>query len=122
MSEKAPTKTEILGVVEAQSDTLQELSERLVKMEKLSERLSNIENLTTKQETRNQNVLYIVLFGLVFIVVTVAVTVILTNKDNESISTMTANKIHDTENKNLDKITDIQNQINLLRAKNPYLK
>ncbi len=128
MTEKAPTKTEILGVVEAQADSLKELSERLVKMETLSDRLVTIETLTENQEKRNQNILYAVLFAVVLIVFSVGVSVMLSNRTNESSAEKAADKVNFMQNQNLDelngleiKVNDLSNQIDLLKARN-YLR
>ena len=119
MADKNPTKTEILGTVQAQAETLKELSERLVK----------IEGQTEKQESRNQNIIYAVLFALAFIVVTVSVEVVLSNKSDNSVANDFSEKLFNMQENTNNKINDLQNNINdirseflLLKAKNPYLK
>lgn len=108
MANKAYTRSEFLGVVEAQNETLQELSERLVRTE----------NLTEKQENRNQNTLYVVAIAAVFIVVTVAVEVLLSNRDTSWRDDRAFNQYA----KSQAKAADLQEQINVLKARNPYLK
>ena len=119
MADKNPTKTEILGTVQAQAETLKELSERLVK----------IEGQTEKQESRNQNIIYAVLFALAFIVVTVSAEVILSNKSDNSVASDFSEKIFNVQENTNNKIntmqsviSNIQSEILLLKAKNPYLK
>ena len=108
MADKSPTRSEILDTVQAQSESLQEMSERLVRTEKLVE----------KQESRNQNALYAVIIGFFFIVVSVAVEVIISTKHEDAVYAGVYNAIISME----DRVLSAQHQIDLLRAKNPYLK
>ena len=119
MADKNPTKTEILGTVQAQAETLKELSERLVK----------IEGQTEKQESRNQNIIYAVLFALAFIVVTVSVEVILSSKSDNSVANDFSERLFNIQENTNNKMNGLQGTINgiqseilLLRAKNSYLK
>lgn len=113
------SESKILSLVQAQSQTSEALSERLVKMEGLVE----------KQESRNQNLLYAVLFALVFIVITVAVEVILsTGREDRSMATFYA-EIQDVKDEQVSRNRDVddnifllQNQFDILKARNPYLK
>lgn len=119
MADKNPTKTEILGIVQAQLDSAKEISERLVRVEKSVD----------KQESKNDNIIYAVLIGLVFIVVTVAAEVILSNYHYDSIATKFSEKVMEIQNSNSEKngiinseIQDLNHKFELLRVKNPYLQ
>ncbi len=119
MADKNPTKTEILGTVQAQAETLKELSERLVR----------VEVQTEKQESKNDNIIYAVLFALVFIVVTVSVEVILSNKGNNAATKDFDGRIFNMQadvntgmNNLSDVIQEVKSEVLLLKAKNPYLK
>jgi hypothetical protein len=70
-----PLKTsELVDMVDAQGETIYDVSLRLVKLEELIE----------KQESRNRGILYAVLFAFIFIVGTVAVDVILFNASDKN--------------------------------------
>lgn len=112
MSDKSPTKSEILGVVEAQSETIESISQRIVK----------IEGLIEKQDSKNQNVIVGVLIASVLIVVTVAIeTLHSNNSDNKRFDKYMEDRNQDNINF-LNSFNELQKQIELLRAKNPYLK
>lgn len=108
MADKLPSKSEILSVVGAQAETLENLSERILK----------IENSTEKQESRNHSITQVVLIGFVVIVVAVAVEVILSTKMDSSRIDQFNNKIDTVQNQ----VIEIKNGIDLLKAKNSYLK
>ena len=119
IADKIPSKREIVGVIEAQTETLQELSERLVK----------IEELTRAQESRNHNITQVVIIGFVIIVVTVAVEVILTNRFDGSMAEKFYNTLESHRNNSEEKINKLEDgvftirkDLELLRAKNSYLK
>lgn len=105
---KAPIRTEILDLKKAQAETAQAFSERLVK----------VEGVVEKQESRNQGILYAVIIGCLFIVVTVAVEVIISNKSEATKYDQIFDSLIEMQKDN----DDIQYEIELLRAKNPYLK
>ncbi len=115
MADKAPTKTEILGLVQAQSETTQDISERLVRIEKLVDKQ---ESRNDKQESRNQGALYAVILGFFFIVVAVAVEIIISNRQDNSVYNGINSEITETQNR----VSDIQNQMDVLKAKNSYLR
>ncbi|PIQ68490.1 MAG: hypothetical protein COV91_03805 [Candidatus Taylorbacteria bacterium CG11_big_fil_rev_8_21_14_0_20_46_11] len=75
MQDRPLKKSEIVDLVEAQGSTIDDISQRLV----------NLEELINKQESRNKEILYAVLFAFLFVIGTVVVDVILfnasTNKD-----------------------------------------
>ena len=108
MADKLSSKSEILSVVGAQSETLENLSERILK----------IENSTEKQESRNHSITQVVLIGFVVIVVAVAVEVILSTKLDSSRIDQFNDKISGVQNQ----ITEIKGEIDLLKARNSYLK
>ena len=125
MADKAPTKGEILDVVGAQAATLKDLSERLVKLESIPEKLTTIESSNSVQEGRNQQVLYVVLWGLVIIVVSVAITVIFANRNDKSESGRTIDILNSNSDKMMrlqEKIDETSHRIDILKARNPYLK
>ena len=109
MAQKGTSQTEkILTTLDARLESLEQLSERVVAMEKLSE----------KQESRNQGVLYAVLFGAVFILITVAVEVIISNKDDASNQASFYQSISEVKDQVNNNATDLK----ILKAKNSYLK
>lgn len=109
------SESRILGLEQAQAQTSKDLSERLVK----------IEGLVERQEDRNQNLLYAVLIACVFIVITVAVEVVLSNRNDADYmhefygKTAAQKEITDRIETSM---TNLQHQIDLLRARNGYLK
>ena len=108
MSETVPSKKELVGLVEAQATSIDSISERLVK----------IENLIEKQDSKNHNVLIGVLVAFIFIVGTVAVEVMISNKkDNQFYSGLQK----DNYEQNL-KMQDLSNKIDNIKVRNPYLK
>jgi hypothetical protein len=112
MADKLVTKKEVIGLAQAQADSLKELSERVSQVEK------DVEN----QESKNDSVIKYVLIAFVFTVLIVAVEVLLSNNHTDSVATGFSDKIIqmqssvDTETNNMD------NQMQLLKARNPYLK
>ncbi len=112
---KAPKDQKVLDLVVAQSQTTQDLSERVVKVEKIVERQ---EHNNDRQESKNQNAFYAVIFAFVLIVVTVAVEVILSTRHEDSVYGGLYDKLMEVD----DKASNVQKQIDLLRAKNSYLK
>ena len=91
MTERIPSKTEIFNVVSAQSETLDELSKRLVK----------IEQLANRQESRNFNVIIAVLIAAVLIVASIAIQVSLSDKSDRKRSDNLLEQIHLTKEEQL---------------------
>ncbi|MBI4225333.1 MAG: hypothetical protein HY617_03295 [Candidatus Sungbacteria bacterium] len=115
MTDRIPSKAEIFNVVEAQSETLDELSKRLVKIEQLSD----------KQESRNFNIIIAVIIAAVLIVVTVAVQVLLSDKSDRERNDNLLEQIHTTKEEQLKldiKQSNLKDTMDSLRTKNPYLK
>lgn len=108
MTETIPSKKEIVGLVEAQAKSIDSISGRLVK----------VENLIEQQDTKNQGVIIGVLIALVLIVATVAVEVILSNKQD---SQFYSGLQKDAYEQNL-KIQDLSNTVGNIKVRNPYLK
>jgi hypothetical protein len=115
MPDRNPTRSELLDLVQAQSESSQDLSERLVRIEKLVDRQ---ETRNDRQEDRNQGAFYAVIFGLVLIVITVGVEVILSTKHDDSMYANVYTSIMNIQSKT----SSLQDQIDVLEAKNPYLK
>lgn len=92
MADIVPSKAEIFKLAQAQSDSIQELSERLVKIERLAE----------KQESRNHGVIYAVLIASVLILVTVGVEVILSTNNDQTTIMSIMGKINSVENQNVE--------------------
>lgn len=108
MADPIPTKKEIVKLVEAQANTIDSISERLFKLE----------NLIDKQDSKNSSVIIGVLVAFILIVGSVAIEVILSNeKDSQFYSGLEKN-IYD---QNL-KIQDINNKVDNIKTRNPYLK
>lgn len=108
MTEIIPSKKEIVGLVEAQVKSIDSISERLVK----------VENLVEKQDTKNQGVIIGVLVALVLIVGTVAVEVVLSNKQDTKFYSGLQKDIYE---QNL-KVQNLKNSIDNIKIRNPYLK
>ena len=108
MTEATPSKKEIVSVIEAQTESIDSISERLVK----------VENLVEQQDTKNQGVIIGVLIALVLIVATVAVEVILSNKKDTQFYFGLQKDVYD---QNL-KVQDLSNKVDNVRVRNPYLK
>lgn len=92
MADSTPSKAEIFKLAQAQSDSIQGLSERLVKIEQLAE----------KQESRNQGVIYAVLIASVLILVTVGVEVILSTNNDRAITISLMERIDSVKDQNID--------------------
>lgn len=108
MADSIPTKKDIVKLVDAQANTIDSISERLVKLE----------NLIDKQDSKNQNVITGVLIASVLIVLTVAVEVVLSNRTERGFYSQLEANISE---QNL-KIQDLSNQISNIKVRNPYLK
>ena len=114
-----PTKKEIVGLVEAQATSIDSISEKLVKLENLLDK-QDIKNqsIVDKQDSKNHNIIIGAVVALILIVGTVAVEVLLSNKnDNEFYSSLEKN-IYE---QNL-KIQDLNNQVSNIKIRNSYLK
>ena len=101
-------KKEIINLVEAQAESIDSISERLVKAEALID----------KQESRNRNIIIGVVVAVVLIVATVAVEVLLSNRSDMQFYSQLEKNIYD---QNL-KIQDLNNILGNLKIRNPYLK
>ena len=115
MIDQTPSKSKIFDVVKAQSETLDELSKRLVKIEQLAD----------KQELRNFNIIIAVVIATILIVVTVAVQVLLSNKSDRERNDNLLEQIHTTKEDQLKldiKQSGLKDDVDSLRAKNPYLR
>lgn len=115
MPEQTPSKSKIFNVVKAQSETLDELSKRLVK----------IEQLVDRQESRNFNIISAVVIAAVLIVATVAAQVLLSDKSDRERNDNLLGEIHTTKEGQLKldiKQSELKDDIDSLRTKNPYLK
>ena len=101
-------KKEIINLVEAQAESIDSISKRLVKAEALID----------KQESRNRNIIIGVVVAVVLIVATVAVEVLLSNRSDMQFYSQLEKNIYD---QNL-KIQDLNNILGNLKIRNPYLK
>ncbi len=108
MADPVPNKKEIVGLVEAQAKSI----------DSISERLSKIEGLVDKQETRNKDIMIAVLVAFILIVGSAAISVITSNKrDNQFYSGLEKDNYEQSL-----KIQDLSNKIDLIKAKNSYLR
>jgi tetrahydromethanopterin S-methyltransferase subunit G len=115
MADRFPTRTEFLDLKQAQDQSTQDLSERLVKIEKLVDEQQSRNN---RQEDRNQGILYAVIVAFLLVVLGVAAEVLLTTKHDDSIYGEIYSQVISVE----EKLSGLQNQFDLLKAKNSYLK
>lgn len=115
MADIVPTKKEIVGLVEAQANSLDDVSKRFSVVENL---VNTQEFRNEKQEQRNQNIMIAVLIAFVLLVGSAVVSVILSNKiDMQFYSTLEK----DVHEQNL-KVQDLNNQVSNIKTRNPYLK
>lgn len=114
-----PTKKEIVGLVEAQATSIDSISEKLVKLENLLEK-QDVKNqsIVDKQDSKNHNIIMGAVVALILIVGTVAVEVILSNKNDNKFYSSLEKNIYE---QNL-KIQDLNNQISNIKIRNSYLK
>ncbi|MDO8575330.1 MAG: hypothetical protein Q7R78_01345 [bacterium] len=115
MIEQIPSKTEIFKAVNAQSETLDELSKRLVKIEQLAD----------KQESRNVTVIIAVIIAALLIVVTIAVQISVSDKRDRERGDNLLEKVHEVKEKQIEldfRQLESKNNIDSLKIKNPYLK
>lgn len=122
MSNPVPTKAQIFELAQAQSESVTEISERLVKIEKLAD----------TQEARNKNIIIAVLIAFVAIVASVAVQVSVSDKRDRSGMNNAVEKIHAAEIENIrlqsriealeSRNLDLQKNFDLIKTRNPYLK
>lgn len=122
MVEKPPSKSEIFSIVQAQSQTVDEFSKRLVKLEQATE----------NQDSKNQTVIIAVLIASFLIVVTIAVQVSLSEKNDRARADDFLERVHAVETKQLEleiKQSEIgkdqqnlKDDVSSVRLKNPYLK
>lgn len=103
-----PTKKEIVSIVDAQAKSIDAISERLVK----------IENLIEKQDSKNQNVLYAVLIAFVLLVGSIAIEVIVSNKDDKQYYASIEKDIREQ----ISNTQELNNEVDNLKIRNPYLK
>jgi hypothetical protein len=103
-----PTKKEIVGLVEAQATSIDSISERLVKLE----------NLIEKQDSKNNAIIIGAVLALIFIVGTVAIEVLLSDKNDSQFYSGLQSKIYD-QNVLMKKLNDRFDNLKIL---NPYLK
>jgi hypothetical protein len=108
MVDLIPTKKEIVKLVDAQTNTIDSISERLVKIEKLID----------KQDSKNSSVIIGVVVAFILVVGTVAVEVILSNRKDSQFYSGLQNNIYD---QNL-KVQDLNNKVENIKIRNPYLK
>ena len=108
MSLPIPTKKEIVELVDAQANTIDSISERLVK----------IENSVEKQDSKNQSIIIGVVVAFIFIIGTVAVEVMLSDKRDSQFYSGLEKDVYD---QNL-KVQDLNNKVDNIKILNPYLK
>ncbi|OGI71678.1 hypothetical protein A3B84_00300 [Candidatus Nomurabacteria bacterium RIFCSPHIGHO2_02_FULL_35_13] len=115
MADPITTKREIVGLVEAQAKSLDDISQRFSKIENL---VNTQEFRNEKQEARNHEIMIAVLVAFVLIVGTVAVEVILSNRADKQFY---SNLYKDIYEQNF-KVQDLNNKIENIKIRNPYLK
>ncbi|MEI6553793.1 MAG: hypothetical protein WCO09_04435, partial [bacterium] len=97
------------------SETLDELSRRLVKIEQLAD----------KQESRNVTIIIAVIIAALLIVVTIAVQISVSDKWDRERGDNLLEKVHEVKEKQVEldlRQLESQNEINSLKTKNPYLR
>lgn len=114
MADIISTKKEIVGLVEAQAKSIDDISNRFSKIESL---VNTQEFRNEKQETRNRDILIAVLVAFILVVGTVAVEVILSNHIDKQFYSGLDKNVYEQDLK----IQDLNNKIEMLKVKN-YLK
>lgn len=104
MVEQQLKKAEIVSILQAQGQSTESISKRLVALEQLVDR----------QESRNKEIIYAVLVAFLLVVGTVAVEVLLSNKKDMQFYSQISK---DAYEQNL-KIQDLNNKIDILKIKN----
>ncbi|MCX6754771.1 MAG: hypothetical protein NTU81_03015 [Candidatus Nomurabacteria bacterium] len=115
MVDNIPTKKEIVSLVEAQANSIDDVSKRFYRIESL---VNTQEFRNEKQEARNHSVAIAVLVSFVLIVGSVAVSVIITNKKDAQFYSDLQKNIYEQDLK----VQDLNNQILNIKIRNPYLK
>lgn len=115
MAENTPSKREIVYLVEAQANSIDDISKRFYRVESL---VNNQESRNEKQESRNRDITIAVLVAFVLIVGSVAVSVIMSNKKDAEFYSSLEKSIYE---QNL-KVQDLNNKVDNLKIRNPYLK
>lgn len=108
MNDRVPTKVEIFKAVDAQGETIQALSQRILKIESLADR----------QEDRNRTIIIAVLVAAVLIVASAAVQVFFTEKSDRE----RADRLLETAQKAQSDAFMIGTDLQTLKVRNPYLK
>lgn len=115
MVDSIPTKKEIVGLVEAQANSIDDVSKRFSKIESL---VNTQEFRNEKQESRNHSVMIAVLIAFILIVGSVAVSVIISNKKDAQFYSNLEKNIYE---QNI-KVQDLNNQVSNIKIRNSYLK
>ncbi len=115
MADFISTKKEIVGLVEAQAKSLDDISQRFSRIENL---VNTQEFRNEKQESRNHEIMIAVLVAFVLIVGTVAIEVILSNEIDKQFYSGLDKDIYE---QNL-KVQDLNNKVDNIKIRNPYLK
>ncbi|MFZ2205226.1 MAG: hypothetical protein WAV23_01400 [Minisyncoccia bacterium] len=115
MADSIPTKQEIVGLVEAQANSIDDISKRFSRIENL---VNTQESRNEKQEVRNQNIMITVLFAFVFIVASTAVSILISNKNDAQFYSALEKDIYE---QNL-KVQDLNNKVDNIKIRNAYLK
>lgn len=114
MADIISTKKEIVGLVEAQAKSIDDISKRFSKIENL---VNTQESRNEKQEARNRDIMIAVLIAFVLIVGTIAISVLFSNKRDAQFYSELQKDVYE---ENL-KIQDLNNKIDNLKIRN-YLK
>lgn len=114
MVDTTPTKKEIVSLVEAQANSIDDVSKRFYRIENL---VNTQEFRNEKQEARNHSVMIAVLVAFVLIVGSVAVSIIVANKKDAQFYSDLQKNIYE---QNL-KVQDLNNKFDNLKIRN-YLK
>jgi cell division protein FtsB len=115
MTEPIPSKKEIVGLVEAQANSIDDISKRFYRIESL---VNKQEFRNEKQENRNRDIMIAVLVAFVLIVGSVAVSVVVSNKKDAGFYSTLEKNVYD---QNL-KVQDLNNRVDNIKIRNPYLK
>lgn len=115
MADFIPTKKEMVGLVEAQAKSIDDISKRFSAIESL---VNKQEFKNEKQESRNRNLMITVLIAFILVVGSVATTVIISNKKDAQFYSNLQKNIYE---QNL-KVQDLNNQISNIKIRNSYLK
>lgn len=114
-SNKTATAKKIVRIQQAQEKFIDEVSQRL----------TDLETKIEKQDDKNKNIVYGVLFAAFFVFVAIAVEIVISDRDDKQFYSGLQENVYEqkvlSETVNI-KMNNMEKDMEDLRLKNPYLK